>query len=347
MPPNVADTFIMLKPREEWPDPGKSKLDFIKELEQVITPIPGNRYEITQPIQMRFNELISGVRSDLVVKIYGDDLDILSELAEQIETIVASLPGASDVGIEQVTGLPMLTIIPDRERLAYYGLSVEPLQKTLRIAIGGEKAGQIFEGDQRFDLVVRLNETLRTDLDSMMRLPIALPEQTMPEVSGDADMLEVDRLPPITIPLSEVAELNFVQGPNQISRENGKRRVYVTANVRNRDLGSFVSDVQQAISETVELPSGYWLDYGGAFEQLISAAQRLSIIVPITLLVIFGLLVMAFNSGKDAALVFTGVPLALTGPTSSDSSTICSSDSSSRTNSNGLFSGASHPSHVA
>ncbi|MFT7457859.1 MAG: cobalt-zinc-cadmium resistance protein CzcA [Planctomycetota bacterium] len=313
MPPSVADTFIMLKPREEWPDPDKSKLDFIKELEQIINPIPGNRYEITQPIQMRFNELISGVRSDIAVKIYGDDLDILSNLAVQIETVIASQPGASDVGIEQVTGLPMLTIIPDRKRLAYYGLSVEQLHKTLRTAIGGEKAGQIFEGDQRYDLVVRLNETHRTDLDTMMRLPIPLTSQSTPEVSGDADMLMVNHLPPETIPLREVAELKFVQGPNQISREYGKRRVYVTANVRNRDLGSFVSDVEKAISEKVDLPPGYWLDYGGTFEQLISATERLSIIVPITLLVIFGLLVMTFNSVKDAALVFTGVPLALTG----------------------------------
>lgn len=313
MPPSVADTFIMLKPREEWPDPGKSKLDFIKELEQVVTPIPGNRYEITQPIQMRFNELISGVRSDLAVKIYGDDLEMLATLAKQIEAVVATQSGASDVGIEQVTGLSMLTIIPDRQRLAYYGLSVEQLQKTLRIAIGGEKAGQIFEGDRRFDLMVRLSETHRTDLDTMMRLPISLPTQATPEIPGDADMLKLKRQPLKTVPLSEVAELNFVQGPNQISRENGKRRVYVTANVRNRDLGGFVSDVQKAVSEKVDLPSGYWLDYGGTFEQLISATERLSIIVPITLLVIFGLLVMTFNSGKDAALVFTGVPLALTG----------------------------------
>jgi cobalt-zinc-cadmium resistance protein CzcA len=313
MPPSVTDTFIMLKPRNEWPDPNKSKLDFIRELENIITRIPGNRYEITQPIQMRFNELISGVRSDLAVKIYGDDLDILADLGEQIETIVASVAGASDAGVEQVTGLPMLTIIPDRKRLSYYGLSVEDLQKTLRIAIGGEKAGLIFEGDQRYDLVVRLDETLRTDIASMMQLPISLPTQTMSEVSGDADMLEVDRQPPKTIPLSEVAELSFIQGPNQISRENGKRRIYVTANVRDRDLGSFVNEVQQTVSKAVDLPSGYWLDYGGTFEQLISASKRLSIIVPLTLLVIFGLLVMAFNSGKDAALVFTGVPMALTG----------------------------------
>jgi len=313
MPPSVTDTFVMLKPRGEWPEPDKSKTDFIGELEATITRIPGNRYEITQPIEMRFNELISGVRSDLAVKIYGDDLDTLSDLAHRIESIVAGVPGASDVGAEQVTGLPMLTIVPDRERLAYYGLSIDQIHRTIRIAIGGESAGQIYEGDKRFDLMVRLDENLRTDFGAMMRLPITLPEKTMPEVPGDADMLNIDLIPAKTIPLSEVAALELIQGPNQISRENGKRRIYVTANVRDRDLGSFVNDVQKAISEGIDLPAGYWLDYGGTFEQLISASQRLSVIVPLTLLVIFCLLVMAFNSGKDAALVFTGVPLALTG----------------------------------
>lgn len=313
MPPSVSDTFVMLKPRKEWPEPDKNKSTLIKELEDIVNEIPGNRYEITQPIQMRFNELISGVRSDLAVKVYGDDLDTLTQLAEQIETVIASLPGASDVGTEQVTGLPMLSIFPDRERLAYYGLSIEQVHNVIQTALGGRIAGQIFEGDQRYDLVVRLDESLRTDIEAIKRLPLSLPEQRMPEVTGDAEMLEIDQRPPKAIPLGEVAELKFVQGPNQISRENGKRRVYVTANVRNRDLGSFVSDAQQAISDRIDLPAGYWLDYGGTFEQLSSASRRLSLIVPLTLLIIFGLLVMVFNSGKDAALVFTGVPLALTG----------------------------------
>ncbi len=313
MPPSVSDTFVMLKPRMDWPDPGKSKSALVSELESIVTRVPGNRYEFTQPIQMRFNELISGVRADLAVKIYGDNLDILTKVAEKIEKVVASQPGARDVGVEQVTGLPMLTIVPDRERLAFYGLDIAQVHQTIRTAIGGKIAGQIFEGDQRFDLVVRLDESLRRDLDVMKGLPISLPEIASPEVRGDADMLSVKQLPPKTIPLSEIAELKFTQGPNQISRENGKRRVYVTANVRDRDLGSFVDDVQKAIALEVEIPSGYWLDYGGTFEQLISASQRLSIIVPLTLLVIFGLLFMLFNSAKDAALVFTGVPLALTG----------------------------------
>jgi len=313
MPPSVADTFIMLKPRSEWPNPDKSKVKLVSEIEAVAKTIPGNNYELTQPIQMRFNELISGVRSDLAVKVYGDDLDTLVELAEKIEAVVSKVPGAADTRTEQATGLPLLSIIPDRERLAYYGLDVASVQKTLRLAIGGEVAGQVFEGDKRFDLVVRLPEKLRANIDALARLPIQLPENIQREVQGDADILGVITTPPHTIPLQEVAKIEITTGPNQISRENGKRRVVVTANVRGRDLGSFVEDVQDAVAKNVALPAGYWLGYGGTFEQLISASKRLSVVVPVTLLIIFGLLFMAFNSAKDAALVFTGIPLALTG----------------------------------
>ena len=313
MPPNVADTFVIMKPRESWPDPRKPKDKLVAELEAAAQTIPGNRYEFTQPIQMRFNELIAGVRSDLAVKIYGDDLDTLVELSEQIEKVVATVPGAADVRTEQATGLPILTVTPDREKLAYYGLDISDIQDTLRIAVGGEIVGQIFEGDRRFDLVVRLPESLREDIDALKRLPIRLKKSSDREISGDADMLGVARAPAEAIPLIEVADIGYTLGPNQISRENGKRRVFVTANVRGRDLGRFVSDVQQAVKTRIKIPAGYWLDYGGTFEQLISASKRLSIVVPLTLLIIFGLLFMAFNSIKDAALVFTGVPLALTG----------------------------------
>jgi cobalt-zinc-cadmium resistance protein CzcA len=313
MPPNVADTFVIMKPRDQWPEPDKPKTVLVREMESALGRIPGNNYEFTQPIQMRFNELISGVRSDLAVKVYGDELETLVEFARQIEDLVAATPGAADVRVEQVTGLPILTITPERERLAYYGLDVAAVQDTLRIAIGGDVAGQVFEGDRRFDLVVRLPEPLRTDLDALARLPIALRDMHTPEVPGDADVLGVARTPPKTVPLGEVADIGFEIGPNQISRENGKRRVFITANVRGRDLGSFVADVQSAVSRKVDLPAGYWLDYGGTFEQLISASRRLAIVVPVTLLIIFGLLFTAFNSAKDAALVFTGVPLALTG----------------------------------
>ncbi len=318
MPPSVADTFIILKPRESWPDPRKPKTRLIAEMETAAKKIPGNRYEFTQPIQMRFNELIAGVRSDLAVKVYGDDLDTLVELAEQIEKVVSTVPGAADVRTEQVTGLPMLTVTPDREKLAYYGLDIADIQDTLRIAVGGEVVGQVFEGDRRFDLVIRLPENLREDIETLKRLPIRLKQSSWEhsntnEVNGDADMLGIALTPAEAIPLIEVADIDFILGPNQISRENGKRRVFVTANVRQRDLGSFVKDVQQVVQNNIKIPAGYWLDYGGTFEQLISATKRLSIVVPLTLLIIFGLLFMAFNSAKDAALVFTGVPLALTG----------------------------------
>jgi len=313
MPPNVADTFIILKPRAEWPDPRKPKATVVAEIEEAAWRIPGNNYEFTQPIQMRFNELIAGVRSDLAVKVYGDDLDTLVALAGQIESVVSAVPGAADVRTEQVGGLPILTISPDRERLAYYGLDIRDVQDTLRIAIGGETVGQVFEGDRRFDMVVRLPEALRTDLDVLASLPIRLRDTGAVEVPGDADVLGMASTPAEAVPLGEVANISYVIGPNQISRENGKRRVFVTANVRGRDLGSFVAEVQRDVEQAVSIPPGYWLDYGGTFEQLISASRRLSVVVPVTLMIIFGLLFMAFNSAKDAALVFTGVPLALTG----------------------------------
>lgn len=313
MPPNVADTFIIMKARAAWPDPRKPKAQLVEEMETAVRQVPGNNYEFTQPIQMRFNELISGVRSDLAVKVYGDDLETLAEIATEIENVVAQIPGAADVRTEQVSGLPMLTVTPDRRRLALYGLDVAAVQETLRIATGGEKAGQIFEGDRRFDLVVRLPESLRSDVAALGRLPVPLRGVNSPEIPGDADMPGVAGTSPQTVPLGELADIHFTEGPNQISRENGKRRIFVTANVRGRDLGSFVEEVQEAVRLNVSLPAGYWLDYGGTFEQLISASRRLSVVVPMTLLMIFGLLFVAFNSVRDAALVFTGVPLALTG----------------------------------
>lgn len=313
MPPNVADTFVVLKPRNLWPDPDKPKQRLVRELEASVNQLPGNKYEFTQPIQMRFNELIAGVRADLAVKIYGDDLETLRALAERAESAVASVLGAADVRTEQVTGLSMLTVTPDRERLAYYGLDVAALHETLRVATGGEQVGQIFEGDRRFDVVVRLPERLRNDLSALQRLPVALPSKRAHEPAAATAVRAAFDQSPRSVPLGELAEVVFAEGPSQISRENGKRRIVVTANVRGRDLGSFVADVQQAIRQQVDIPSGYWVDYGGTFEQLISASKRLSLVVPLTLLIIFGLLFMAFNSAKDAALVFSGVPLALTG----------------------------------
>jgi cobalt-zinc-cadmium resistance protein CzcA len=312
MPPSVADMFLMIKPRDEWPDPQKPKTELVAELEQVALAVPGNKYEITQPIEMRFNELIAGVRSELAVKVYGDDLDTLAEIGEAIEAVIRQVPGAADVRSEQTTGLPMLTVVPDRKRLALYGLSVADVQDTLQIALGGRTAGQVFEGDRRFDIVVRLADELRADPDVIARLPVLLPAASL-ERGVDADTLNPSIRPPEMISLGEVADIDVVNSPNQISRENGKRRIFVTANVRGRDLGTFVAEVQREIEANVDIPSGYWLDYGGTFEQLIAATGRLSIVVPLTLLLIFSLLFTSFGSAKDAALVFTGVPLALTG----------------------------------
>lgn len=301
VPPSVADTFIILKPRKEWPDPRKPKAAFVAELQDAVEEIPGSKYEITQPIEMRFNELISGVRADVALKIYGDDLDTLAELAETVEGIVAGVPGAADVQHEQVTGLPILSIHPDRDALARYGLDVSDVQRVTGIALGGEVAGRYFEGDRRFDIVVRFPEYLRTDVSAIARLPVPLPESR--RGAGG----------PMFVPLSEVARVEIAPGPNQISRENGKRKLTVTANVRDRDLGSFITELQGRLDAEAELPSGYWIEYGGTWEQLVSASQRLTLVVPIALLTIFGLLLMLFGSVRDAGIVFTGVPLALTG----------------------------------
>ena len=303
MPPNISDTYVLLKDKSEWPDKTKLKSDLLEEMEEALENIPGNAYEFSQPIELRFNELISGVRSDLAVKIYGDDLDTLVSSAQSIASAVQTVPGAADVNVEQVTGLPILSIVPNRKLLDRYGLSIADVQDVVEVAMGGREAGQLFEGDRRFNIVVRLPENLRTDIGVLKRLPIPLNRAQEPEQMSM----------PNYVPLKEVADVSINYGPNQISRENGKRRVVVTANVRNRDLGSFVEDVQKMIIDKVEIPAGYWVDYGGTFEQLISARARLSIVVPVALLLIFGLLFMAFGSGKIALLIFTGVPLALTG----------------------------------
>jgi cobalt-zinc-cadmium resistance protein CzcA len=309
MPPSVADTFIMLKDREDWPDPRKPKAQFLRELEAAVREIPGNNYEFTQPVQMRMNELIAGVRADVAIKVFGDDLEVLASIGDQVEAIAQQVAGAADVKVEQVTGLPMLTVTPNRDALARYGLALDEVQDAIAIAMGGRAAGQLFEGDRRFDIVVRLPEALRTDLDRLAELPIALPEPAAPAHAPGAALTSAARY----VPLGELVSFEIAPGPNQVSRENGKRRVVVTANVRDRDLGSFVTELRSRIGETLELPEGYWIGYGGTFAQLISATQRLQIVVPVALIAIFGLLFMAFGSAKDAAIVFSGVPLALTG----------------------------------
>ncbi|WP_282243902.1 CusA/CzcA family heavy metal efflux RND transporter [Stenotrophomonas sp. PS02300] len=311
MPPSMADTFLMLKPRDQWPDPRKPKAELVEELEAAAKEIPGSNYEFTQPIQMRTNELISGVRSDVAVKVYGDNLDQLTRLASRVERVMRSVPGAEDVKAEQVSGLPLLTITPDPAALARYGLNPGDVQETVATAIGGSVAGQLIEGDRRFDLVVRLPEAQRQDPAMLADLPIPLPAST--SVDESSRLAAGANGGPRTVPLREVAKIQVERGPNQINRENGKRRVVITANVRERDLGGFVGELRTRIGQDVALPEGYWIDYGGTFEQLISATQRLGVVVPVTLALIFALLFMAFGSAKDAAIVFSGVPLALTG----------------------------------
>jgi cobalt-zinc-cadmium resistance protein CzcA len=312
MPPSVADTFLMMKPREQWPDPRKPKAQLVAEIEAAVKQLPGNNYEFTQPIQMRMNELISGVRADVAVKLYGDDLETLVEVGERLEAVTKAVDGAADVKLEQATGLPLLTITPKPEALVRYGLNPVAVQEAVATAVGGSVAGQYFEGDRRFELVVRLPETLRSDPARLADLPIPLPMEgrNADEISQPATWASGG---PGVVPLRELADIAITEGPNQINRENGKRRVVVTANVRGRDLGGFVDELRQRVAAEVEVPAGYWVDYGGTFEQLIAASQRLSVVVPVTLLLIFGLLFMAFGSGRDALVIFSGVPLALTG----------------------------------
>lgn len=294
MPPNVADIFLILKPRHEWPRPELSKAELVEQIEKAVKELPGNNYEFTQPIAMRFNELISGVRADLGIKVFGDDLEALKKSAEAVLEVVQKIPGSADARLEQVDDMPMLTVEPKRMAMSRYGLNVDELQELVSTAVGGSFVGLIYEGDRRFQLMVRLPDEIREDLNALSVLPVSLP-------NGDY------------VPLSEVAKVELTQAPSQISRENAKRRIVVTSNVRGRDLGSFVAEAQKRIEESVTLPSGYWIEYGGTYEQLQSASQRLSIVVPVTLFIIMGLLVTVLGSFRDAAIIFTGVPLALTG----------------------------------
>ncbi|MCG8438708.1 MAG: efflux RND transporter permease subunit, partial [Pseudomonadales bacterium] len=294
VPPSVADNFIILKPRDQWPDPGKPKAQVVEDLSAIVDTVPGSRYEFLQPIQMRFNELLAGVRAELAIKVFGDDFAQLESLGKQIEGVVSGVEGAADIQMEQVTGLPVLTITPRDSVLAGYGLDKAELQSQLAIALGGEVAGRFYEGDRRADIVVRLAEKQRTDMEALGYLPVQVPG------AG-------------AVPLRELASIELVDGFNQVNRENGKRRVVVTANVRGRDLGSFVEEVRTAINDDVVVPSGYWVEYGGTYEKLQSASQRLTLVVPLTLVMIVALLYFALGSFKDALVIFTGVPLALTG----------------------------------
>lgn len=298
MPPSVADNYIMLKPRSEWPDPNLSKNDLIEQMQEAVAHVPGNNYEFTQPIQMRFNELISGVRSDVAVKVFGDDMEVMNRTAEDISKVLATIEGGEDIKVEQTTGLPILTVNIDRQKIARLGVNVADVQEAVEIGMNGRETGTLFEGDKRFDIVVRLPEATRVDIEAFKRLPI--------KVSSDSEK-------PVYLQLGEVASIEVAPGANQFSRENGKRNVVITANVRDRDIGSYVAEARQRIEQEVKIPSGYWVSWGGTFEQLQSATNRLKIVVPLALLLVFVLLYAMFGNFKDGLIVFTGIPFALTG----------------------------------
>lgn len=311
MGPNVSDTYLMLTPRDQWTR-ATTQEQLAEEIERTLHDIPGQSFEISQPIELRFNELISGVRSDVAVKIFGDDLNALLEAGNDIATVLGQIDGASDVKVEQVSGLSVLTIDIDRQRIARYGLNVSDVQEVVAIAFGGQEAGTLYQGDQRFPIVVRLPEELRGQVDLVRQLPIPLPDGTGHKMASATSMPgSVSGIR--YLPLESVATIEIAEGPNQISRENAKRRLVVQANVRGRDMGSFVAEAQQRIEAQVQLPEGYFITWGGQFENLAKARQRLMIVVPIALSLIFIMLFTAFGSARHALLVYTGVPLALTG----------------------------------
>ena len=299
MPPHVSDTFIILKPHDEWPDPSETKAELIDRIAQAVGQLPGNNYEYTQPIQMRFNELIAGVRSDVAVKVFGDKFEELGSTANKIASVLRSVPGAADVKVEQISGLPMMNVKLDKAAIARYGLNVGDVLDVVSIAVGGRETGVVFEGDRRFDIIVRLPDRLRGNLQTLQNLPVAIP------TAGAGR--------PNFVPLKSLASFNIEEGPNQISRENGKRRVVVQANVRGRDIGSFVQEAQAKIDAQVKIPAGSWITWGGQFENLQAAQSRLLIVVPACFFVIFLMLFTALRSVPQALLVFSGVPLAVSG----------------------------------
>ncbi len=298
MPPNVADTIVMLKPVSQWPDPDKTQAQLVEDIRNRVNRLAGNNYEFTQPIQMRFNELIAGVRADVAVRLYGDDLTQLSQTGNQLLQIIQRLPGAADARLEQADGLPLLSIEPERDHLALLNIDVASLQQSIQTAVGGRSVGVVYQGDRPIQLVLRLAGHERRDPQTLAQLPVLLP------ASGEQELNYV--------PLGEIARIRELTGPNQINRQNGKRHVVLSVNVQDRDLGSFVADLQQQLAGS-RLPDGYWLEIGGTYEQLQSAQQRLQWVVPLTLLLIFLLLCSALKSLRDATLVFSGIPLALVG----------------------------------
>ena len=297
MPPNASDSYVMLKPQSQWPDPKKSREALLEELQAAALEVPGSVYEFSQPIQLRFNELISGVRSDVAVKVFGDDMQVLNDTAEKISAVLQGIDGASEVKVEQTTGLPVLTVDIDRDKAARFGLNVGDIQDTVATALGGRNAGTLFEGDRRFDIVIRLPETLRADLPALSNLLIPLPPNNLARIDF--------------IPLSDVARLDPRRDRTRSAGRTASGASW-SAPTRGRDIGSFVLEAQQKLQDGVKIPAGYWTTWGGQFEQLQSAAKRLQV-VPVALLLVFTLLFAMFNNVKDGLLVFTGIPSPLTG----------------------------------
>ena len=300
MPPSSSDTYIIVKPQKEWPDPTLSKDGLIKQIEAEVTKLPGNKVGISQPIEMRFNELIAGVREDLAVKVFGDDFEEMRRTADSVANALRRIDGTQNVKVEQTTGLPFLEIKIDKTEIARRGLSLLAIQDGIETAIGGRVAGLVFEGDRRFQIIVRLNDALRNDISALENLPVQLPRSN-------------ENAPAASVPLRTLATFEQTEGANQISRENGKRRVVATAEVRGRDIGSLVAEAQAVVDEKVRLAPATWLSWGGQFENFSVARQRLMFVVPGCFLLIFLLLFSALGSARDALLVFSAVPLALTG----------------------------------
>lgn len=299
MPPNASDNYIILKPKDEWPEGVTTKEQVIERIREKTAPMVGNNYDVTQPIEMRFNELIGGVRSDVAVKIYGEDLDELAATAQRIAAVLRKTPGAADVRVPLTSGFPTFDIIFDRTAIARYGLTVKAVADTVSAALAGRPAGQVFDGDRRFDIVVRLPGEQRDNLDVLGALPVMLPAS-----EGQSRA---------SVPLRQLVQFRFTQGLNEVSRDNGKRRIYVEANVSGRDLGSFVDDAAARIASEVKLPSGTWIEWGGQFQNLQAATKRLALIVPACFLLIAVTLYMAIGSAMLTATVLTAVPLALAG----------------------------------
>jgi cobalt-zinc-cadmium resistance protein CzcA len=289
----TGDIMVILKPKSEWTS-AKTREELMQKMEEKMNELPGISYEFTQPIQMRFNELMTGSRADIAVKIYGDDLNLLFQNGKKIEKLVENLEGVSSVTVDQIVGMPQIIVRYDYSKLAEYGLQVKTVNTIVRTAFAGEKAGVIYEGERRFDLVVRLPEEGRKEIEDVRNLLIPL-------ANGQ------------TIPLTQIAEVNLEKALMQISRDNTKRKITVGVNVLDRDVTSLVAEIQQVLDEQLELPPGYFITYGGQFENFQNATKRLTIAVPVALLLIFALLYLTFNSLKQATLIFTAIPLAAIG----------------------------------